>query len=299
MEYIPARLILGFFGILPRRVSIWLGMSVARVGYLSLGKLKRVGMRNLEIAFPDMPLERRTDLLKGAFDSLGRMLGEVSHFSRATPKKLEQIVEFDFDPEQLALFEAERAKGRGVILAGPHLGNWEIGVFAYSAIREPLNYLARPLDNPLIEEMVADLRARFGNRAINKTNSVSAAMEILRSGGILGVLPDVNVQEKDGVFVPFFGIPACTTGGVAILAKRTGAMIVPMCTVWDSASKKYLVKHDKIIEPANTGDRHKDIVETTAAMTAAMERFVREFPDQWLWIHKRWNTRPAGEPSLY
>ncbi|MGH9819158.1 MAG: lysophospholipid acyltransferase family protein, partial [Pyrinomonadaceae bacterium] len=92
---------------------------------------------------------------------------------------------------------------------------------------------------------------------------------------------------------------ACTTGGVALLAKRTGSMIVPLCTVWDSASKKYHVKHGKIIDPVSTGDRHRDVIETTAAMTAAMEEFVRAYPDQWLWIHKRWNTRPAGEPSMY
>lgn len=299
MEYIPARLILGFFGILPRRFAISLGLLVARMGYLSLGRLRKVGMRNLEIAFPGSTEAERKKNLKGAFGSLGRMLGEVSQFPRATPEKLAKLVQFDFDPAEQVVFDAEKAKGRGVILAGPHLGNWEMGVFAYSAIREPLNYLARPMDNPLIEDLVAGIRARFGNRSINKTNSVQAAMEILRNGGILGVLPDVNVQEKDGVFVPFFGIPACTTGGVALLAKRANAMIVPMCTIWDGENGQYRVKHGKIIEPASTGDRHRDMIETTAAMTAAMEEFVRAYPDQWLWIHKRWNTRPPGEPLLY
>jgi KDO2-lipid IV(A) lauroyltransferase len=299
LEYFTARFLLGFFGILPRSFAIGLGILVARVGYLFLSRLRKVAMRNLELAFPEMDDNRRTHLVKSCFDSLGRMLGEVSQFPRATPKKLERLVEFDFDPDDLAYFEAEKGKGRGVILAGPHLGNWEIGVFAYSAVHEPLNYLARPIDNPNIEDLVAGIRSKFGNRAINKTNSVHLAMEILRSGGILGVLPDVNVQEKDGVFVPFFGIPACTTGGVALLAKRTNAMIVPMCTVWDAASRKYRVKHGKIIEPASTGDRHQDVVKTTAAMTAAMEEFVRANPEQWLWIHKRWNTRPPDEPSLY
>ena len=299
LEYFAARFLLGFFGILPRSFAIGLGILVARLGYLFLGRLRKVAMRNLELAFPDMDDTRRTHLVKSCFDSLGRMLGEVSQFPRATPKKLERLVEFDFDPDDLAHFEAERARGRGVILAGPHLGNWEIGVFAYSAVREPLNYLARPIDNPKIEDLVAAIRSKFGNRAINKTNSVHLAMEILRSGGILGVLPDVNVQEKDGVFVPFFGISACTTGGVALLAKRTNAMIIPMCTVWDAAAKKYRVKHGKIIEPVSTGDRHRDVVETTASMTAAMEEFVCAYPDQWLWIHKRWNTRPAGDPPLY
>src|SRR5215510_4222694 len=204
LEYFAARVFLGFLGILPRSVAIGFGLLIARIGYRVLGRLRKVALRNSEIAFPQMDQEQRTRLVKGCFDNLGRMLGEVSQFPRATPKKLEKLVEFDFDPDDLAAYEAERAKGRGVILAGPHLGNWEIGVFAYSAIREPLNYLARPIDNPEVEDLVAGIRAKFGNRAINKTNSVHLAMEILRSGGILGVLPDVNVQEKDGVFVPFF-----------------------------------------------------------------------------------------------
>jgi KDO2-lipid IV(A) lauroyltransferase len=299
IEYFAARSILGSIGVLPRRVAVTLGILVARIAYVSLGRLRKVGIRNLEIAFPDLSENEHTKILKRAFDNLGRMLGEVSQFPRATPKSLQQVVQFDFDSVEKTRFDAERASGRGVILASPHLGNWEIGVFAYSAIREPLNYLARPMDNPLIEDLVAGIRARFGNRAINKTNSAHRAMELLRSGGVLGVLPDINVQEKDGVFVPFFGIPACTTGGVALLAKRTGSMIVPMCTVWDAELGKYRVKHGRIIDPASTGDRHRDVIETTAAMTAAMEEFVRAYPEQWLWIHKRWNTRPSGEPALY
>src|SRR5258708_22063143 len=145
IEYFAARSILGFIGVLPRRVAIAVGVLIARIGYLFLGRLRKVGMRNLKIAFPELPESEHTNVLKGAFDNLGRMLGEVSQFPCATPKKLEQIVQFDFDPDEQARFNAERAKGRGVILAGPHLGNWEIGVFAYSAIREPLNYLARPM----------------------------------------------------------------------------------------------------------------------------------------------------------
>lgn len=298
-EYVVTRTILGLIGFLPRRLAIGLGLFVGRLGYIFLQRLRKVGIRNLEIAFPEKSEAERIRILKSSFGSLGRVLGEVSQFHKATPKRLEQLVSFDFDPAEQARFEVERAKGRGVILAGPHLGNWEIGVFAYSAIREPLNYLARPMDNPLIEDLVAGIRARFGNRAINKTNSVSTAMEILRSGGMLGVLPDVNVQEKEGVFVPFFGVQACTTGGVALLARRTNALIVPMCTPWDPETGKYSVKHGRLIDAASTDNRHQDVIETTAAMTAAMEEFVRAYPGQWLWIHKRWNTRPEGESSLY
>jgi KDO2-lipid IV(A) lauroyltransferase len=300
LEYALARIVLGIFGILPRSLAIVLGIFLAKIGYLVLGSLRRAGMRNLELAFPGNSRGENERILKASFKNLGRVLGETSQFPRATIEKLAATVEFDFDPEAYSKYkEMKAAAGRGVIIASPHLGNWEMGVFAYSALREPVNYLARPIDNPMIEDMTVRLRTRFGNRPINKTNSVSTAIELLRTGNILGVLPDVNVHPKEGVFVPFFGIPACTTSGVAMLAMRTDAMIVPMCCVWDETAKKYKLIHGEIIEPRRTGDRHRDVLETTAAFTLAIEKFVRAYPEQWLWIHKRWKTRPPGDDELY
>lgn len=298
-EYWAARCLLGGLGILPRKLSIAVGILTARLGFHLLGGLRRTGHKSLSIAFPAMPLDERHRLLKLSFENLGRVLGEVSKFPSASAQSLSELIDYEFDPDEISRYEAERAKGRGVIVASPHLGNWEMGVFAYSAIYEPLSYLARPLDNPKVEGLIADIRSKFGNRAINKRNSVRTAMAMLGEGSIVGVLPDVNVQEKDGVFVPFFGTLACTTAGVALLAKRTNAMIVPICCVWDDARQKYRAIHGKIIEPVSSDDRHRDLRETTALMTAAMEDFVRRFPDQWLWIHKRWKTRPPGEPDLY
>jgi KDO2-lipid IV(A) lauroyltransferase len=304
-EYAMARTILGFFGALPRPLSIGLGKLLARIGYLALGNLRKTGMRNLEIAFPENSREENLSILKASFANLGRVLGETSQFPRATKEKLARRVEFAFESATVKAtplykkYEEEKTAGRGVILAGPHLGNWEMGVFAYSALREPLNYLARPLDNEKIEDMTVALRTRFGNRPINKTNGVIAALDILRSGGIIGVLPDVNMHPKEGVFVPFFGVPACTTSGVAMLAMRTNAMIVPMCCVWDETAQKYKVIHGDIVMPTRSGDRQQDIIDITAAMTLEMEKLIRAYPEQWLWIHKRWKTRPPGEKELY
>jgi len=258
LEYVAARAILGFFGILPRRAAVGLGLSVARIFYPFLGGLRRTGSRSLEIAFPEKSIEEREQILKKSFQNLGRILGEVSQFHRFTPERLSQMIDFQFDTdesinsEERKKFEAERAAGRGMILIGPHLGNWEVGVFAYSAFREPINYLARPLDNPLIEEMLVNLRTRFGNRPINKTNSVGTSIELIKNGKVLGVLPDVNSHPKEGVFVPFFDVPACTASGVAMLALRTNAIIVPMCCVWDEQTKKYKVFYGGRVDPVRT-----------------------------------------------
>lgn len=280
-------------------------MFIGRLAYRFAGGLRRVAMRNLEIAFPEMILDEREAIALGSFENLGRVLGELTQFPTATSEDLRNLIVFQFDSEESKSSErgkalaAARASGRGILLIGPHLGNWEMGVFAYSALEDKLTYLARPLDNPLIEEFTVRLRTRFGNRAIDKNNSVSKAMAILRSGGILGVLPDVNVLPRDGVFVPFFGTLACTTSGVAMMAMRTDAIIVPMCCVWNKSTEKYDVMFGSLVEQPRTGDRHRDVFEMTAAFTLEMEKFIRAYPDHWLWIHKRWKTRPPGEKELY
>jgi KDO2-lipid IV(A) lauroyltransferase len=305
LEYIPVRILFATIGTLPRSAALNAGMMIGRLGYRFAGGLRRIALRNLEIALPEKGPSQRQAIALASFENLGRVLGELTQFRRATREQLSELIEFEFESEEskrspeMTELETERARGRGVLLLGPHLGNWEMGVFAYSALREPLTYLARALDNPLIEEFTVRLRSRFGNQAINKNNSVAAAMKILRDGGILGVLPDVNVLHRDGVFVPFFGTLACTTSGVAMMAMRTNAMIVPMCCVWNAKTAKYRVFYGRRIESRNTGDRHRDVLEMTAAFTAEMESFIRAYPEQWLWIHKRWKTRPAGEKELY
>lgn len=306
-EYLPVRAILGLLSILPRSLAIKVSISLANAFYLLTGGRKDVALKNLTIAFPDKDDDERLALLKASFANLGRVLGEFSQFRKMTRDQLDSLIEFEFedpafvDSAERKHIDAERENGRGMILVGPHLGNWEIGVFAYSAAREPLTYLARPLDNPKIEDLVGQLRSRFGNRSINKTNSVSAAFDILRSGGILGALPDVNMHPKDGIFVPFFGVEACTTRGLAMLAMRTNALIMPMCCVWESTKGKYAVRYGSLIEPAAApiADRNAEIYRITAKMTAAMESFVRSAPDQWIWTHKRWKTRPPGESPIY
>jgi KDO2-lipid IV(A) lauroyltransferase len=298
LEYAVARTIVGFLGILPHRVALFVSTRIARLGYYLLGNLRKVGYRNLEIAMPELQQPEREKLVKGSFESLGRVLGEVSQFHKATPARLEHLIEFHID-HLLELYAKVRHQGRGAIVVTGHIGNWELFVFAFAAIYEPMSYLARPIDNPLIEEMTVRIRSRFGNRPINKTNSVMVASKILREGGILGILADVNAHPKEGVFVPLFGVPACTSTGAALLAIRTNSVIVPMCAVWDREKNEYVAIHGEIIEPAMTGDRKSDVAETTARFTAEIEKFVRAYPDQWLWIHKRWKTRPPGEKSLY
>jgi len=298
LEYLAARAVLALLALLPRSFA----MRVAIVGscglFACLPRLRRIGLRNLELAFPDLSLAERGQLLKQSFENFGRIIADFAHFPRTTPADLAARVETSFPPALEARYRTAKAAGRGVIFVTPHLGNWEILALAASAILEPIAYLARPLDNPLLERYTSRVRSRFGNRPINKRDSVLEGLAILDGGGHLGLLADVNTLQRDGVFVPFFGHLACTTRSVAMLALRTNALIVPVCCVWDT--NRYRILVGELVEAVRTASyAKKNITDTTALYTAEIEKFIRAYPGQWIWIHRRWKTRPSGQPSLY
>jgi KDO2-lipid IV(A) lauroyltransferase len=299
IEYAAARGALTALGLMPRRSAIRLSILIMRALPHILKNLRRTGMRNLEIAFPEKTEGDRQQILRGTFENLGRVLGELSQFHKFTRERLAELIDFELDAESEALYELNRSSGRGVLITTGHLGNWEMLVLGFAALYEPISYLARPLDNPKIDEMLNTLRTRFGNNPINKTNSAMQAIRILREGGILGILADVNAHPREGVFVPFFGTAACTASGAAMLAIRSKALIYPTVCVWDSAAARYKFVHGSVLEPVQTGELKQDIIDTTALYTAEIEKLVRRYPDQWMWIHKRWKTRPPGEGDIY
>lgn len=297
LEYILARSIISGLGALPRPLAVSLGIALGRIAYLLPGGLRRTGERNLELAFPEKSKAERQQLLRGCFESLGRLLGEFSQLKRATPEKLRRIIEYD----QVGLAHLREAEknGRGIIFLTGHVGSWELLSFGWSALEYPISFLVRPIDNPRIEEMIEKIRTRFGNRAIDKKSAARQSLRVLRDGGTMGILSDLNTQPHEGVFVPFFGKLACTTAGVATLALKTDAVVIPTCAVWDKKRKSYFFHGDPPVELLRTGDHQKDVELNTARFAAAVERMVRLYPDQWLWIHKRWKTRPEGEPDFY
>jgi KDO2-lipid IV(A) lauroyltransferase len=297
LEYALAWTLLSGLGVLPRALAVAVGVTIGRLAYFLPGSLRRTGLRNLEIAFPEKSEAERRQLLRGCFTSLGRLLGEFSQLPRATPESLRKIIEYD-EVGLAHLREAERNK-RGVIFLTGHLGVWELHSFGWSALEYPLSFLVRPLDNPRVEEMIEAVRTRFGNRAIDKQSAARQSLRVLREGGTLGILSDLNTQTREGVFVPFFGKLACTTAGIAVLALKTDAVVIPTCAVWNKQRKRYFFHGDPPVDLIRTGDHDKDVEVNTANFAAAVERMVRLYPDQWLWIHKRWKTRPPGEPDVY
>lgn len=294
LEYWLARTILWFFSLLPLSSAIRAGQVFGRLGF-SFGKLRRTGQRNLELAFPDISAEQRKEFLRGCFENLGRSLGVFSHFRKESPEAWREFV----DCEGLERLAVARTTGRGVILFTGHIGAWELSSFGLSLFDRPLSFLVRRIDNPKVETLVDRYRTSRGNRTIDKMFAAREMLQILQSGGTLGILVDLNTLDREAVFVDFFGVKAATTFIVAKLALRTGADVFPVFAPWDDARQKFVVQVGEPLRFANTDDEMENIHRLTQAMTGVVEDYVRRYPDQWLWIHRRWKTRPPGEPEIY
>lgn len=262
--------------------------------------MRATGLRNLELAFPALSAADRAALLARSGENYGRIFADLTRFPYLQRDDVARLVDLTFPPDIGARYHEARAARRGIIFVTGHLGNWEMLALASSALLEPITFLARPLDNPFLDRYTARLRSRFGNRPISKRDSILESLALLEQGGILGVLADVNVLQRDGVFVPFFGHLACTTRAVAMLALRTNALIMPVCAVWCRDERRYRVLFGRPVEAIRAASyAKKNVIDTTALYTAELEKFVRAWPEQWIWVHRRWKTRPSGEPSLY
>lgn len=295
IEYAAAWLVLYGVGLLPRRLARAVGAAVARLLYACRPKLARAGLFNLQLAFPQWSDAQRRDTLRRLVRHIGWMAGEFSQFPRYTRERIGQIVV----REGYEHFAAAQARGKGVIFLTGHMSAWELESFAQALYGDPLHFLVRPIENARVDALVLRYRMFSGNQPIDKNQSARAMLRILRQGGTVGILMDQNAALEEGVFVNFFGTPACTSSGLARLALRTDCAVVPVYVFWDEQLKKYRLHFEPALELVCTGDEESDVRENTQRFTKVVEDYARRYPDQWLWVHKRWKTRPLGEKPLY
>ena len=226
---------------------------------------------------------------------VGWMAGEFSQFPKYTREKIERIVIVD----GFENFDAAQRRGKGVLFLTGHMSAWELAPFAQALYGHPLHFLVRPIANKRVDALINGYRCGSGNRPIEKNRSARAILKVLGAGGTVGVLADHNTDIEESVFVDFFGVPASTTSGLARLALRTDAAVVPGFLSWDDKRRKYRLRFEPAVELSRTANEESDVIENTARFTRVIEDFIRVHLDQWLWVHKRWKARPPGERPLY
>jgi KDO2-lipid IV(A) lauroyltransferase len=286
LEYCLALAVVKSLEWAPLGMAEWLARRYAAALDLALPRLRRVAERNLAFA---MPRENAGRIVDGVFRSIARLLVAFAKFPAIARVNAGQWIRC----EGAEHFEQALRAGRGVLFATAHLGNWELSAFAHALFTGPMNVVVRPLDNPLIDRMVERRRGLSGNRLISKRDIARPILKALAANEAVGILIDQNSSPDSGVFVDFFGVPACAGTGFAKLAARSGAAVIPGFALWSEDERRYVLRFYPPVPM--TGDAARD----TAALQKRLEEIVRAHPDQWLWIHRRWKTRPPGEESLY
>ena len=295
LEFALVWLLLKLLGLLPRQAARAAGAGIGRLAYAATPRLRRAGLKNLALAFPETPADERETILRAMYKQLGWQLAEFCHMSRTSLEQANRFIRY----EGLEHYLAAQQRGRGVLVLTGHLGAWELSSFYHSLAGHPMSMIIRRLDNPWIDRLVNGIRTQHGNRVLHKDDFARGLLAAMRAGETVGVLMDTNMTPPQGVFVDFFGHAACTASGVARVALRTGAAVLPGFLVWEPAEKQYVLHFLPEIQLVNTGDTERDAGANTQLFTAALESVIRRYPEQWLWVHRRWKTRPPGEPPLY
>jgi KDO2-lipid IV(A) lauroyltransferase len=289
VEYAVALAVLKSIEWSPRPVAEALARGYARLLDAAIPRLRQVALQNLAFALPKVTPEGRERIADGVFRSIARLLVAFAKLPRIGKHNVEDWIRY----EGFEHFERGIAAGRGVLFATAHLGNWELSAHAHALMTGSMSVLVRPLDNPFIDALVERRRAGSGNQVLVKTDSARSILKALKENRAVGILIDQNASPENGVFIDFFGEKACAAAGFARIAAHSGAAVIPGFALWIDADQRYVLRFYPPVEV--TGDVERD----TQALQSVLEGVIRDYPDQWLWIHRRWKTRPDGAKSLY
>lgn len=297
-ETIEYWLVLGVvrcLGWMPRALARLAADCIALLTYGALGRLRRVGMRNLALALPELSVEERKKILRRVYRHLGWQLVEFCRMARYTRENTRSWIR----TEGLEHYLAARERGKGVLILTGHLGAWELSSFYHSLMGFPMGMVIRRLDNRRLDAFVNGVRSMHGNRVLHKDDFARGLLKAMHEGQTVGILMDTNMTPPQGIFAEFFGLEACTASGLARVALKTCAAVLPGFLVWEPAEHRYVLHFGPELNLSRSDDIEEDVRAATGLCNQTIESWVRRYPDQWLWIHRRWKTRPAGEPGFY
>lgn len=288
-EYGLVRSLFFLLRVLPDALSLSIAQAIAQVVRLSLPRLSKVARRNLQLALPSLPPQDHAQIIRGVFDSVGRLLWVVAKISSNTSKNLHKYLQID----NLEVVTNAYREEHGVLFATGHLGAWELSAIGFADQVRAMDVMARPLDNPLLDAWVRSIRSATGNRILSKSGMLREVLRALSENRAVGFLVDHNVISSDLCFIRFFGIETAASTVFAKLAAKTGAVVVPGYALWEEGKRRFVLRfYDPV---PMTGNAETD----TQQIHSRLEAVIRQYPDQWLWIHRRFKTRPDGSPPLY
>ncbi|MBU4120530.1 MAG: lysophospholipid acyltransferase family protein [Proteobacteria bacterium] len=279
-------ILLACFRVIPTPLRKALFTGLLRLFYHLSPRQRLIAAYNLRRAFPEKSDNEILGIVRGVYRNMGIVAAEFFNIPRLTKENIGKFVE----AEGLENCMQALAKGRGVLLFSAHFGNWELEAAAAALLIKPAVVIYRPLDSPLLDHLVLRVRSATGNTPLRKELAMRPMLRSLKNNEILGILIDQNVAWYEGVFVDYFGRPACTTDGLALLALHTEAPVLPGYMVRRPDGRYRLVIGPEV-EVTRTGKREADILANTQRFTKVIEQIVRRYPDQWLWVHQRWKTQ--------
>lgn len=287
--YTLARGALGSLARLPRPLGYWLGARLGDLGYVCLPGRRRVALDNLALAFgAKKSAEARQAIARATFRQLGEQLIDFSHLGRQASQAFPRMCRV----EGLEHLESLIQRRAGLLIISAHFGSWELSSAVAPQLPAPLHVIVRPLDNPALQRLSAYYRHCAGYRTIPKREAMAECLKVLRRGEIVALLMDQSSLRRESVQVEFFGAQAYTPLGPALLALRAKCPVVSGFLIREGPGRHRLVFSPEI-PIQRTGNLQQDILTTTQTFTQIIESYVRRYPEQWFWLHRRWKRRPA------
>ncbi len=279
--------IIVLMGYIPFRLGQLIGKLAGTLAFLLPMSRKTVARENIQLSFDGTLTRRGTkSVLRKVYLHFGQMFFEVPHVRRLSLQNIHKYISFEHEENLLKAL----AKGKGVFALTGHFGNWEL-MCAAAALRFGNSAIvARPLDFKPLERLMTDLRSTNGTEIIPTRRGMRRLIHAVKENKIVGILLDQNVDWYEGAFVNFFGRPACSNKGLALLALKTGTPVVPLFSIREKDGR-YRIVIEEELNLTRTGDKTRDVEDNTALFTNTIEKYVRKYPHQWFWFHKRWKTK--------
>jgi KDO2-lipid IV(A) lauroyltransferase len=289
VEYAAVTAVVAVVRVLPMRAVLAFGSLLGRAFHAFDAGHRRLAVQNLQHAFPLRSRQECRQIARQMFEHFGRLLMVLLKFSTLTRDEMLACVEFEGEDR----VRAAHAQGRGVLLFTGHFGFWEINALVHALVLQPMAVLARPLDNPLLHDLLERVRCSTGNSVIYRRGAIRRVLRALAANQAVAVLIDQHMQSADAVYVDFFNRPASTTSALAALALKTGAPVVPVFALPLPGGRFRMVYEHPVIPPETRGE--EAIREFTQRCTDVLEMYVRKYPELWLWMHRRWRDVPEGD----